>query len=804
MRKKLVPILAVLSGLIGLVLLTVGGYLAILGGSPYYVLTGLALAVFSVLLWMRHRGSIVLFTLIIITTVLWSCWENGLYFWGLIPRLSWALLLGILVAVVTPALMEGRFRKASASVAVVFLVLCASGFAAMFSPHFLVANAVPERDLTPSSPTSPNGWLAYGNSPYGTRFANATQITPANVKDLEVAWSFHTGDIVKDGAEDQNIPLFVDDTVYTCTPYSKIIALDAETGQEKWRYDPVLFEGKGKSWRYRCRSLAYYQPAEQDATLKSGVMPAAAVSMTLSANTTKETDAVQCHARIVFATVDARLIELDPRTGKRCQGFGTDGEVSLKTGMGDLGPHPSYIPTAGVIVSRNRIIVTGAVRDGLSTDQPSGVVRAYDVITGELVWAWDSGNPSITKLPPPGETYTRGSPNVWAVASTDPELGLVYLPVGNATPDYWGAYRSKEEETYASSIVALDVETGKVRWHFQTVHHDLWDYDVPAQPVLYDLPTEKGTIPAVIQLTKSGQVYVLDRRTGTPISEVEEVPVPTTGGVESDWLSPTQPLSVGMPSVADDLLSESRMWGATVFDQMLCRIEFRKARYQGMFTPPGTDPTLQYPGDTGGFNWGTAAIDERTGMLYAAEMRLPMWVQLIRRENVEEVAKQIKPGERLGRQLGTPYAVRQSLMMSPLGIPCIEPPFGMISAIDLVDRKMVWRRPMGTIRDTQLPMGFGLPLPIEIGMPPSGGPLSTVTGLVFYAGTQDFYLRALDARTGKELWKGRMPVGSNSTPMSYVSQSGRQFVLVTAGGAARSADNRGDLIVAYALPSQSR
>jgi quinate dehydrogenase (quinone) len=350
-------------------------------------------------------------------------------------------------------------------------------------------------------------------------------------------------------------------------------------------------------------------------------------------------------------------------------------------------------------------------------------------------------------------------------------------------------------------VVALDINTGRLKWHFQTAHHDLWDYDLPSQPALYDIPDGKGgTTPALIQLTKRGQIFLLNRVTGEPIADVIEQPVPQHHQ-EGDWVSPTQPYSVGMPAIGAEPLSEAKMWGATFFDQLWCRIEFRKMRYEGEFTAPTTEKTLQYPGNYGGFNWGSASINEDTGYLFVNDIRMPQWLYYIPRADADAPGA-ASSHDGLHVQAGTPYGVTKNTFMSPLGIPCHQPPWGTMTAIDLQKRQIVWERPMSTLQDTAVAGGLKVNLPIPIGMPTMGGPLSTASGLVFFAGTQDYYLRALDAATGKELWKGRLPVGGQATPMTYISpESGRQFVVIAAGGARQSPD-RGDYIVAYSLPEQ--
>jgi quinate dehydrogenase (quinone) len=794
-RSGLTTFFGIILALIGLVLAIGGAELVSLDGSWYYLAAGIGLVLSGVLF---AAGSVLgfwLYLLVFLGTLIWSFWEAGFAFWPLVPRLAPVLVLAFFALLLLPRLRDGRGRAASLLLATLTLAVVVAGGYYMFQPHPIIQadnSAEPDKLATaPEHPADPKAatWQYYGRTPAGTRFAPFTQINKDNVAKLEVAWTFRTGDIASTGAEDQSTPLQVGDTVYVCTPFNKVFALDAESGKQRWKYDPKVFDSK--IWN-RCRGVGYYD-ASQSSQPATVVQSADAASGAPASGGT-------CARRIMLTTLDARLIALDATTGQPCEGFGEHGTVDLKVGMGDI-PKYFYMPTSAPTVMRNMVLVGGWVFDGKAVGEPSGVVRAFNADTGELAWAWDLGNPDITGLPPEGESYTRGTPNVWSTPAFDDKLGLVYLPTGNGTPDYWGAHRSEATEKYSASVVALDINTGRLKWHFQTAHHDLWDYDLPSQPALYDIPDGKGgTTPALIQLTKRGQIFLLNRVTGEPIADVIEQPVPQHHQ-EGDWVSPTQPYSVGMPAIGAEPLSEAKMWGATFFDQLWCRIEFRKMRYEGEFTAPTTEKTLQYPGNYGGFNWGSASINEDTGYLFVNDIRMPQWLYYIPRADADAPGA-ASSHDGLHVQAGTPYGVTKNTFMSPLGIPCHQPPWGTMTAIDLQKRQIVWERPMSTLQDTAVAGGLKVNLPIPIGMPTMGGPLSTASGLVFFAGTQDYYLRALDAATGKELWKGRLPVGGQATPMTYISpESGRQFVVIAAGGARQSPD-RGDYIVAYSLPEQ--
>jgi len=763
--------------IIGLPMIVGGIQLIGLGGSWYYAIAGAGLVVAGILYAMRRLTGLWVFLLVFLGTVAWALWEAGLTFWPQVPRLVAPAVIGVFALLFTPLFpaFRGRKRGPFAVAALLVAGLAATAFYA-FVPHGVTRKAPPQAAVgVPPAAASATDWRSYGRTPAGTRYAPIDQINRDNVNGLEVAWTFQSGDVADKGSEDQNTPLQVGDTVYTCSPRNVVHALNAETGAVRWKFDP---KAQSPLWQ-RCRGVSYYEPAQQP-----GEQPATA-----------------CAARIVMTTIDARLIQLDAKTGEPCADFGVGGTVDLKSGMGEVKPG-FYFQTSAPTVMRDLVMVGGWVFDNVETNEPSGAVRAFNARTGELVWAWDLGNPAITKLPPAGESYTRGTPNVWSTPAYDEALGLVYLPTGNATPDFFGAHRSKAAEDYTASVVALDMDTGRERWKFQTVHHDLWDYDVPAQPALYDVPDGKGgKVPALIQITKRGQIFMLDRRDGKPIATVEERAVPQTGGVPEDFLSPTQPYSTGMPEIGTEPFTEARMWGATPLDQLYCRIEFRNMRYEGEFTPPGLTRSILFPGFYGGMNWGSAAIDESRGLLIVNDIRMPQFIELVPREATDNAGASAAH-EGLSQQKGTPYGALKNGFMSPLGVPCHQPPYGTMTAVDLAARQIVWQVPMGTLQDSG-PLGIKTGLQLPVGMPTLGGPTATAGGLVFYAGTQDYYLRAIDVETGEELWKGRLPVGAQATPMTYVSpESGRQFVVVSAGGARQSLD-RGDWIVAYALPKSA-
>ena len=774
--------------LMGLYMTIGGGILIGKGGSWYFVLMGLALLVSAALLLARRRAGAHLYALAFVLTLVWAWWDAGWEFWPLVSRLMVFAVLGLLVALGYAQLEAGKLVMndygrlgAAVSVVVLGLAIVATAVSA-FSPKGVIAPEVTELPSLGSMEIKASDWTDWGQGPAGQRFAAVEQISRNNVDKLAVAWTARTGDVPQStgsGAEDQNTPQQIGDRLYVCTAYGKVLALDVDTGEEKWKFDP---EAKSPNWQ-RCRGLAYFDGNE--AALRAS-----------GASGRSGDVAPGCRRRLFLPTIDARLIALDPDSGKPCTDFGKDGVVDLTQGMGEV-KQGWYQQTSAPLVAENLVIVGGRVADNFSTDEPSGVVRAFDVLSGKLVWAWDPGNAGITGQPPQGQTYTRNSPNVWGGMSYDARLGLAYLGTGNATPDFYAAQRTPEMEKNSSAIVAMDIRTGKPRWLYQTVHHDLWDFDIPSQPALVDVTNAQGGVdPALLQVTKQGMIFMLNRETGEPLAEVQELPVPQ-GHVPGERYAPTQPHSTGMPNIGNQTLKESDMWGATPFDQLLCRIAFKDMDHQGVFTPPGMGPTLQFPGSLGGMNWGSVSIDPITQTMFVNDMRLGLANYMIARADMKPGASGIEMGA--VPQEGTPFGAMRQRFLSPLGIPCQKPPFGTMTAVDLKSRQIKWQVPVGTVRDTG-PLGIPMWLTIPIGMPTLGPSMVTKSGLVFFAGTQDFYLRAFDSANGKEIWRSRLPVGSQGGPMSYVSpRTGRQYVVITAGGA-RQSPKRGDYVIAYALP----
>lgn len=774
-------IIAVLLLLIGGIVAVGGAQLIFLGGSPYYLPGGIAVAAAGWGLWRGKIWSGWIYAAFLGVTLIWSFWEVGLDGWQLTARIIGPALFGLLFALpgIRKRIGTGGLAASGAGLAGFLLVL----IAAMQSPMDVSADHAPQSRAVQVA-GAPGEWPVWGRDKAGTRFSPLDQITPANVGNLKLAWEYDTGyDPMSDPAPSplQSTPLMVDGRLFLCTQTNVVVALDPETGKELWRYDPKVDSTGGTAVR-TCRGVAYFESAATQ-----GV----------------------CARRIVTSTFNAQLVALDSATGKPCPTFGQGGIVDLKEGMGEVLPGFYFVSSAPTIV-RNTIVLGGWVMDNVSADEPSGVIRGFDAETGKLRWAWDAGNPVNSKGAPAGKWYTRSTPNSWAPMSADEELGLVYVPTGNPAPDYFGGLRSPASEKFGSSVLALDAETGALHWSFQTAHHDLWDYDVASQPTLFDFPGKSGPIPALAQPTKRGELFVLDRRTGKPLTTVTEKAVPQRGKVPEERLAPTQPFSTGMPSFAGDVLKETDMWGITPIDQLYCRIWFRKLRYDGPLTPPGLDESIIYPSIGGGMNWGGVSYDPERRVMIVNSLYYASLIKLIPRAEADrQIAAATKAGSSHDIALaaaplpmaGTPYGARVRGFTSPLGTLCHAPPYGKMSAIDMDTQKLLWERPVGTARDSG-PLGLKVGLPIRMGMPGFGGTLVTRSGLTFFGAQKERTFRAFDTATGKELWSDRMPASGNANPMTYVGpKSGRQFVVIAASGHVTSQSMPlGRTFRAYALP----
>ena len=778
----------------GLLFIAGGGYLATLGGSLYFLLAGLGMLVSSVLLFKQRLSGAWLFAAVMVASIIWALMDAGLVFWPLVSRLFALAVLSLVVALVYPTLLKanGLSGNGGYALSAVLAVAIVAGAWGMFQPHASIAPTGDGPGLTKVDPANAQkDWAHYGNDEGGSRFAALDQINRSNVSKLVPAWTYQTGDVAVsngNGAEDQMTPLQVGDKVFICTPHNNLIALDADTGKELWKNN---INAESAVWQ-RCRGLAYFDATAAVTQPTDGSTPAAAVTVAPGA---------ACQRRLLTNTIDARLIAVDADTGKFCQDFGTNGQVDLKAGLGNV-PDSYYQLSSAPLMAGTTVVVGGRVADNVQTDMPGGVIRGFDVVTGAMRWAFDPGNPQDKQAPSDGKTYVRSTPNSWAPMSYDPLMNTVFLPMGSSSTDIYGVERTALNHKYGASVLALNATTGDEKWVYQTVHNDLWDFDLPMQPSLIDFAKPDGSkVPALVIGTKAGQIFVLDRHTGQPLTKVEQVPVKASN-IPNEPYSLTQPKSVGMPQIGAQTLTESDMWGATPFDQMLCRISFKKMRYEGLYTAPGTDVSLSFPGSLGGMNWGSLSTDPVHGFIFVNDMRLGLWIQMVPQQK-EAVAN--SGGEALNTGMGavplkgTPYAVNKNRFLSVAGIPCQAPPFGTLTAIDMKTQKIAWQVPVGTVQDTG-PLGIKMGLKLPIGMPTLGGTLSTQGGLVFIAGTQDYYLRAFNSANGEEAWKARLPVGSQGGPMTFVSpKTGKQYIVITAGGA-RQSNDRGDYVIAYALP----
>jgi quinoprotein glucose dehydrogenase len=604
-------------------------------------------------------------------------------------------------------------------------------------------------------------WEHWGGDRGGMRFSPLTQITPDNVGNLVRAWEFRTGDLdsrapeVMKRTKFQATPLFVEDSLIFCSPFNEVIALDPGTGAQKWRYDPKISTGQRPANRYNCRGVAYWVDSEA-------------------------AEGAACRTRIFMGTNDVRVIALDARTGIPCADFGNNGEVKPETGGPLEWPGEFQITSAPVVVS-GVVIVGSAIADNRRVEAPPGTVRAFDARTGRLRWGFD---------PLVHEGVIAGHANVWAPMSVDEDRGLVFLPTSSPSPDFWGGKRPGNNE-HANSVVALRAETGQLVWSFQTVHHDVWDFDLPAQPTLARIDTGDGQRDVVIQPTKQGFVFVLDRDTGKPVWPVEERAVPQ-GGAEGETLSPTQPFPTHVPALLPQRISADDVFGLIPFrDRALCRAQVEAARNEGLYTPPSTQGTLVFPMTGGGVNWGGAAFDPVNQILYANTSRAIHIVKLLPR--AEARGFNPPPGHDFGQQQGTPFAMTRAMAMSPLGLLCNEPPWGEMVAVDLKAGKILWRSRVGTTED-RAPLGIAF----HWGTPLVNGLVITAGGLAF-SGAMDAYLRAFNAGTGEELWQGRLPVPGVANPMTYLWK-GEQYVAIGAGGHSESGTTIGDSVVAFRLP----
>jgi quinoprotein glucose dehydrogenase len=627
-----------------------------------------------------------------------------------------------------------------------------------------VAAAVPE-----------TGWPAYGGDEGGTRYSKLTQISPANVGDLRVAWIFRTGELGQ-GVKDWNrsafeaTPILYDGTLYLTTSSTDVVAVDAANGNLRWRHS---------------------SESRKDLHYSDGVSRGVSLWVDVASDR-----AALCHARIYAPTLDGRLLALDAASGKSCADFGEGGAVNLLEGVrsqfkeGD--EWRNYLVTSPPAILDGKVIIGSSIGDNRAVLEELGSVRAFDARSGKLVWSWDpiprdDSNP-VYKEWSPESTKTASAANAWAPLSVDAARHLVFVPTGSASPDFFGGERPGDNR-WANSVVALDGDTGRLKWGQQLVHHDLWDYDVGSQPTLAELVHDGKHVAAVIQATKTGFLYTFDRDSGAPIFPIVEKPVPQDA-VPGEHPSPTQPYPVAPPALTRQVrVTPDDAWGVAWFDTHACRKRIESYRSEGIFQPPSLKDSIMQPGNAGGSNWGGIAFDPRRQLAVANTMNLPFVVALIPRANLHEqaISENYKDFE-FARQEGTPYGMRRTAFKSGVGIPCVKPPWGMLTGVDMEHGTIKWQIPLG---DTPY-------IHLNLGMPGLGGPIVTASGLVFIGASLDDRFRAFDTDTGKLLWDVKLPAGGQATPMTY-SLGGRQYVVIAAGGY-KGDSTRGDYVVAYALP----
>ncbi len=762
----------------GLAMAVPGLYLASLGGSLYYAVAGALVLIAGLLVLRRKVWGIWLYWTVLLGTAAWSLWEVGLDGWALMPRLVFLAVGGLWLLWLAPTDRPVSMKlRLSASLALVV------GMAALLGLGSLKPPAIGDLPAQAAAGATTGEWTHWGKSLSGTRYSGLDQITPANAGKLQQAWTYHAGMFEKDkhsAHQYETTPIMVDGLLYGCTPHSDIFALDPVTGKEIWRHETRIDMSAGG--RGVCRGVSYFRAPVGTA---------------------------ECLDRILVGTVDNRLIAVDAKTGATCHSFGKDGAVDLSEGLGLEPATRGWInPTSPPAIVHGTAVIGAYIIDNASTRVPPGVIRGYDAVTGALKWAFDPDRPDDHAPPAPGKTYSQSTPNSWTVFSGDESLGLVYVPMGNGSPDYYGPHRTPQNDRFSVAVVALDADSGTVRWVYQAVHHDLWDYDLAAQPVLTDMPANGGTIPVLIQPTKTGQLFVLDRRTGKPVTKVEERPVPPST-IPGERASPTQPYSTGMPDFSGPTLAESDMWGTTPFDQLYCRIRFRQASYHGMFTPLRFGSSVRTPGELGGIDWGSASLDESRGVLVVNSNLMADWDELISREQADREhlftsrdprAKDApRPPHRGAAMEGTPYGLHFDGFLTPLGIPCQRPPYGFITAVDLKTGKAIWQHPFGDASNSG-PWNHPLGLPFRLGAPNIGGSLVTRGGVIFIGASQDQHFRAIDEATGKTLWDVKLPAGGHANPMTYLGKDGKQYVLIAAGGQGSFGTGTGDSFIAWRLP----
>lgn len=638
-------------------------------------------------------------------------------------------------------------------------------------PRLVLACLLLVTAQAPAQLPAPTEWPAYGRDAGGSRFAPIDQVDRTNVHRLQVAWTYRTGDPGTDNRSFEATPILVEGTLYLSTPLGRIIALDPVSGAERWAHDARVSPRSGFG-DFTTRGVS----AWRDPSAARGAA---------------------CALRIIAATVDGRLLALDGVTGRPCPGFGREGIVNLREGLRNAPfEFGEYEVTSPPAIVNGLIVVGSAVADNNRVDAASGEVRAYDARSGALRWRWDPV-PQEPSDPAHGSwrgdgAHRTGAANAWSVIAADPARDLVFVPTSAPSPDYFGGRRLGRND-YANSIVALRASTGAVAWHFQTVHHDLWDYDNASPPALVDVTIDGRVRPAVLQATKTGMLFVLDRETGVPLVPVEERPVPVSD-VPGEEAWPTQPFSA-IPPLSPHAFTAAQAFGLSEESRRGCAETIAALRNEGIFTPPSLRGTLVMPSNIGGAHWGGVAWDARRGIAVVPVNTLAAFVRLIPAEGLDADSLRStsnRMGHQVNRLRGTPFYQVRSLLLGSDGSPCTPPPFGELVGVDVAGRRIAWRTPLGAVAG-DVPDLAGL------GSPNLGGAIVTSGGLAFIAATLDARLRAFDVETGRELWSGALPAGGKATPMTYLGADGRQYVVIAAGGDGGRFGSS-DALVAFALP----